>query len=100
MSKYIFDIDAIMGWVLNCQNSPSKEIEINEGYDVDDEGHMSMISKIYRETKSINSQDDTIRYDFIKVLLSEFMGNINEMNPGNIYFETFKVKGFIKEHKR
>lgn len=74
--KYCLDIDAIMKWCLNSNNTPSKETEINEGYDTNDEGELVMLTKVIRESKVSNVQDDTIRYDFLKLLLSPFLGEI------------------------
>ena len=78
--KYSLDIDAITKWCLSSSLSPSKETEINEGYDYGDNGDFQMTTKVVRELKTSNSQDDTIRYDFIKNLLSPFMGDISNFD--------------------
>ena len=75
---YYLNIDEIMKWCLASGNTPTKETEINEGYDTNDEGDMQMMTKVVRELKSNNTQDDTIRYDFIKLLISPFLGEIND----------------------
>lgn len=74
---YYLDIDAIMKWCLSSGNNPFKETEINEGYDTNDEGDIQMMTKVVRELKTNNIQDDTVRYDFVKLLLSPFLGEIN-----------------------
>lgn len=74
--EYYFDIDAIMKWCLTSSTNPLKETEINEGYDTDDEGDLKMMTKVVRESKTPNSQDDTVRYDFVKMLISPFFGDI------------------------
>lgn len=79
-SQYYLDIDAISKWCLSSSVNQSKETEINEGYDTDDNGYMQMTTKVIRELKTNNSQDDTIRYDFIKMLLSPFFGDIKEID--------------------
>jgi hypothetical protein len=74
--KYCLDIDAITKWCLSSTINPSKETEINEGYDTDDNGDFHMTSKVVRELKTNNVQDDTIRYDFIKMIISPFLSDI------------------------
>lgn len=78
---YCLNIDEIMKWCLASGNTPTKETEINEGYDTNDEGDIQMMTKVVRELKTNNTQDDTIRYDFIKLLISPFLGDIiNKVN--------------------
>ena len=74
--KYYLDIDAIMKWCLASSANPFKETEINEGYDTNDDGDIQMMTKVIRELKTNNVQDDTVRYDFIKLLLAPFLGDI------------------------
>lgn len=78
--KYYLDIDAITKWCLSSSVNQSKETEINEGYDTDENGDIQMTTKVVRELKSSNSQDDTIRYDFIKMFLTPFFGDIETFN--------------------
>ena len=73
---YYLDIDAIMNWCLVSGNNPTKETEINEGYDTNNEGDIQMMTKVVRELKTSNTQDDTIRYDFIKLIIAPFLGDI------------------------
>lgn len=100
---YYFDIDAIMEWALSSSTNPSMEREINEGYDMDETGEMSVTTKVIRELKTENQQNDTIRYDFIKILMSPFMGeisNINEISDNLSYtlmFNTLINKNFLVE---
>lgn len=81
--KYYLDIDAIIKWVLSSSNS-IKENEINEGYDINDDGDLQLVSKVIREAKSTNSQDDTIKYDFIKLILTPFLGEITTFDDINL----------------
>lgn len=66
---YCFDIDAITKWCLTSTEQPLKETELNEGYNTNEDGDLVMMSKVVRELKTPNSQDDTIKYDFMKLLL-------------------------------
>lgn len=100
--KYYLDIENIVKWCLNSTNNPFKESEINEGYDIDENGDLQMISKVVRETKVNLMQDDTIRYDLIKTLLLPFInGNIFNLEDININFSynvlinTLLEKGFL-----
>jgi hypothetical protein len=77
---YYIDVNAIMKWCLSSGNNPFKETEINEGYDTNDDGDIQMMTKVIRELKTNNVQDDTVRYDFIKLLLSPFFGEIESKN--------------------
>ena len=49
---------------------------------------MELVTKIIRELKSPNNQDDTIRYDFIKLLINPFLGEIN--NKEDFYYSRHK----------
>lgn len=99
--KYYLDIDAIMKWCLSSSNNPFKETEINEGYDTNDDGDIQMMTKVVRELKTNNVQDDTVRYDFIKLLLAPFLGDIktnNELQNNFSYtmlFNTLINMGFL-----
>lgn len=101
--KYILDIDAIMKWCLNSNNTPTKETEINEGYDTNDDGELVMLTKVIRESKAGNIQDDTVRYDFIKILLTPFLGEIMTMEDitesfsYTMLFNTLIKMGFLVE---
>lgn len=75
--KYYLDFDAIAKWCLSSSANPFKEIEINEGYDTNDEGDVQLNSKVIRELKTNSPQDDTIRYDLFKMLVSPFLGEVS-----------------------
>mgnify|MGYP003290261853 FL=1 len=106
--EYYLDIDAIIKWCLSSSNMPFKESEINEGYDLNDEGDIQLVSKVIRETKTNNSQDDTIRYDFIKLLLAPFLSGeisnekvINDNFSHKIIFNSLiEMKFLIKINKK
>lgn len=99
--KYYLDIDAIMKWCLSSSNNPFKETEINEGYDTNDDGDIQMMTKVVRELKTNNVQDDTVRYDFVKLILAPFLGDIktkNELQNNFSYtmlFNTLINMGFL-----
>ena len=100
---YYLNMDAVMKWCLRSSNNPSKEIEINEGYDTNDNGDIQMMTKVVRELKTANSQDDTIRYDFVKLILFPFLSNVSnveeiESNFSNtVLFNTLVNMGFLEE---
>lgn len=75
---FAFDVNAIMKWCLSSKDTPVKEYEITEGYDMEDPSNVG--SKVVRELKSPNTQDDTIRYDFIKMLITPFLSDITSIN--------------------
>lgn len=102
--KYYLDVDAIMNWCLASSTNPVKEIEINEGYDTNEDGDIQMMSKVVRELKTGNSQDDTIRYDFFKLLVTPFisdeiltLSNIQDNFSYTLLFNTLINKGFLVE---
>lgn len=94
---YYFDIDAIMKWCLASTNNPFKETEINEGYDTNEEGDIQMMTKVVRELKTNNVQDDTVRYDFVKLLITPFLGEItNKEDIENDFSYTLLYNTLIK----
>lgn len=98
---YVFNVDAIMKWCLSSKDSPAKEYEITEGYDMEDPSNVG--SKVVRELRSPNTQDDTIRYDFLKMLITPFfteVGSYNEIQEDfslSLSFNTLIKMGFIVE---
>jgi hypothetical protein len=100
---YYLDMNAITKWCLSSSVNPTKETEINEGYDTNDEGNMQMMTKVIRELKTNNPQDDTIRYDFIKLVVSPFLGDIKTLGDikgsfsNMLLFNTLVNMGFLKE---
>lgn len=98
---YAFDTNAIMKWCLSSKDNPVKESEVTEGYDMEDPNVVG--SKVVRELKSPNTQDDTIRYDFIKMLISPFLGEVNSYEDIEddfsltLMFNTLLNMGFIME---
>lgn len=69
--KWGVDIDKFTRLCLTSDNEKSKDTEITEGYEKDENGSMMQVSKIIREVNSQgNMQNDTIRYDLVKTLLS------------------------------
>lgn len=100
---FVIDMDGIMKWCLKSKDNPVKESEVTEAYDMEDDSNVG--SKVVRELKSPNTQDDTIRYDFVKTLLTPFLNDVFDvMAIGNdfhlsLMFNTLIDMGFIKEIK-
>lgn len=98
---YVIDVDAIMKWCLASKDTPVKEYEITEGYDMEDVGNVG--SKVVRELRSPNTQDDTIRYDFIKQLFIPLLTDITSLSEIEedfslrLMFNTLVKMGFIIE---
>jgi len=85
--KWGVDIDKFTKMCLTSDNEKSKDTEITEGYEKDDNGSMTQVSKIIREVNSQgNMQNDTIRYDLIKTLLSVILDK-KIMNFGSLESE-------------
>lgn len=101
--KYYLDMEAVSKWCLSSSTNPFKEIEINEGYDTDEEGGVQLNSKVIRELKTNNPQDDTIRYDLFKMLVAPFLGEIKttkEIQDNfsyNLLFNSLVNMGFLVE---
>lgn len=105
------DIDRFTKICLTSDNEKSKDTEITEGYEKDDNGTMTQVSKIIREVNSQgNMQNDTIRYDLFKTLLMVVLDK-KVMNFGcfenelqydfsfNVAFNTLLKEGIIYEIK-
>lgn len=109
--KWGVDIDKFTKLCLTSDTEKSKDTEITEGYEKDDNGDMRQVSKIIREVNSQgNIQNDTIRYDLVKTLLSVVLekkvmsfGTVeNELQYDfsfNIAFNTLLNAGIIYEIK-
>ena len=109
--KWGVDIDKFTKICLTSDNEKSKDTEITEGYEKDDNGNFTQTSKIIREVNSQgNMQNDTIRYDLFKTLLSVILdkkvmgfGSLeNEIQYDfsfNIAFNTLLKEGIIYEIK-
>lgn len=109
--KWSIDIDKFTKKCLTSDNEKSRDTEITEGYEKNDDGNMVQISKIIREVNSQgNTQNDTIRYDLFKTLLSVILekkimsfGTLeNEVMYDfsfNIAFNTLVKEGIIYEIK-
>ena len=74
--KYAFDLDAIKKFCLISSDQNGKETEVTEGYDADDNGALTLSSKILREVKSNgNPQNDMIIYDVVKLFIMRLLEN-------------------------
>lgn len=105
------DIDKFTSICLTSDNEKSKDTEITEGFEKDENGTFTQTSRIIREVNSQgNMQNDTIRYDLFKTLLSvildkrvmNFGGLENELKVDfsfNLAFNTLLKEGIIYEIK-
>lgn len=102
---YYLDVNAIINWCLASAQNPFKETEINEGYDTNEDGDIQMMTKVVRELRTNNVQDDTVRYDFIKLILTPFLGEINDKDKiennfsYTLLFNTLINMGFLVKNK-
>lgn len=86
--KWGVDIDKFTKLCLTSDNERSKDTEITEGYEKTDGGDMVQVTKVIREINSQgNMQNDTIRYDLLKTLLSVILDK-KVMNFGSLDKET------------
>lgn len=96
--KYIFNIEAIANFVIYSDKNFTIEREITDGYGDETD---AAISKIVREVKSAgNAQIDTIRYDLVKLLMEQVLGElaINDYDiETSLAFQTLLHYNFIKE---
>ena len=109
--KWGVDIDKFTKICLTSDNEKSKDTEITEGFEKDDNGNFTQTSKIIREVNSQgNMQNDTIRYDLFKTLLSIILDKKvmsfgcleNELKfdfSFNVAFNTLIKEGIIYEIK-
>lgn len=109
--KWGVDIDRFTKICLTSDNEKSKDTEITEGFEKDENGSFTQTSRIIREVSSQgNMQNDTIRYDLFKTLLSIILDK-KVMNFGslenevqydfsfNVAFNTLVKEGIIYEIK-
>lgn len=102
MSKINFDtpyldIDAIMQWCLTSTMS-IKEEEIDDVYEVDEDGDLSINNKMIRTSKSL--QDIPLKYDFVKSIIDRFLSMNNEDKNSKTFkllYNTLIIKGFLKD---
>lgn len=74
--KYAFDLDAIKKFCLISSDQNGKETEVTEGYDTNEDGALTLSSKILREVKSNgNPQNDMIIYDVVKLFIMRLLEN-------------------------
>lgn len=86
--KWGVDIEKFTKYCLTSDSEKSKDTEVTEGYEKSESGDMVQVSKIIREVNSQgNTQNDTIRYDLIKTLLSVILDK-KVMNFGSLEKET------------
>lgn len=74
-----------------CLSSSSeggtKEIQIAQTYEMDEQGDFELLSKVEHETKTIgNTQNDMIIYDIVKLLILSLLENDSTMDDLKITF--------------
>lgn len=102
-TAYIFDLEAIMDFVLKSDNTRISNSEITEMYMQDeDTEEMVLTSKQLRELKNNgDSSECTLKYDLIKsfitILDEAEIDNVNELGfLQKMTFNTMLTKGLIK----
>lgn len=75
--KYAFNLEKIREVCLtNSESGGTKQYEISEAYDRQEDGDYSMSSKVEHETKVIgNAQNDMIIYDVVKLFIVTLLEN-------------------------
>jgi hypothetical protein len=75
--KYAFNLDAIKEICLNQHESNgTKEYEISQAYERQDDGEFTLSSKLEHEVKTIgNQQNDMILYDVVKLFIVSLLEN-------------------------
>ena len=72
-------------------------------YFYNDDGDLTMMTKVIRETKANDTQSDTIRYDLMKLILVPFLGGIKTIDEiidnfsYTLLFNTLIELGFLVE---
>lgn len=82
--KYAVDLDVLKSICLtsSMDGGGTKEIEISQSYERNDDGDFELAAKLEHETKMIgNTQNDMIIYDIIKLMFVSLLDNtIEEKN--------------------
>lgn len=73
-NKYIVDFNALRAMCIQADKSSSIEKETTEIYEASEKGTLDATQKVIRELKTpSNPQNDTIMYDFVKLMLSQVL---------------------------
>lgn len=73
-SEYVLDLKAILNFINFSDSHNSKESEIIDRYEKDDNKTLSVAEKTIREITSVgNTQMDNISYDLIKILITQVL---------------------------
>lgn len=103
---YAINLNKIMNFYSNTDQNKVKETEIIDMYEMDENNIPKLISKQTREIKSNQaSQDESFKYDLIKMFLTILLDNNTEIKDDEITadlgtllaFNTFLENGFIYE---
>lgn len=72
--NYIINMEKLFDFVMKPSKGNRTEQEITDGYDVNEEGTLSPVSKVVREIKSKGDQtEESYRYDFIRILIAQLL---------------------------
>lgn len=84
---YFVNLEKLKEICLTSSKEGSKEIQIAQTYEVDENDELNIVSKVEHETKSFNNaQNDMIVYDIVKIFLVSLLEN-NETE--DVYKLTF-----------
>lgn len=99
--RYKLCLSKIFNFVNYSDKHCSKETEITDGYDInDDEVNPQLTSRIVREiTMDGNTQMDTLKYDMIKIMINRLIECTGETFDfgTTLAFNTLYDEGFLIE---
>lgn len=100
--SYAINLNKILEFYSNTESNKSKESEIVDTYEIDSTNTARLIGKQIREAKSNQpAQNETIKYDLIKMFLTVLLDNDNrtiDVDLGtNLAFNTLLENDFIYE---
>lgn len=104
--NYIFNVPEICKFFMYSDGTEFKEKEVTDGFEKaeGEDGEMILVSKIIRESRTPGSGAiDNIKYDFIKLLISQVMaGNTSNLqDPGFIItMDTLINYNFLIEYNK
>lgn len=73
--KYALNLDAIKQVCLTPSSEGTREYEISQVYEPDNDGTLAISSKVEHETRANNPQNDMIVYDIVKILVVSILEN-------------------------
>lgn len=100
--SYAINLNKILKFYSDTESNKNKETEIVDTYEIDSTNVARLIGKQIREAKSNQpAQNETIKYDLIKMFLTVLLDNDNrttDVDLGtNLAFNTLLENDFIYE---